>query len=507
MDLLNNFLDRVTMYKLVLWSLRVLFGVTLVLGFLKIIPFDPISQAVSFSIIWISCVVSNYLLSKIFRAPTNSESVFITALILFFILTPTTNHESLLLHAVAGLIAMASKYILAIGKKHIFNPAAFGVVFSGLVLNHQASWWVGDINLLPFLLLIGFLIVKKTQRFSLVLSYMGVTMLFVFLGPHSNFSSSYIQSVIRNNLPFLIYFSSIMLTEPLTSPTRRHLQVIYAVIVALLQNISTVVPTPILAMIYPETALLIGNAFAFIVNPRFKMFLTLSSKTSLSSNVLNFDFPKPKNFSFIPGQYLEWTLPHSKMDFRGNRRYFTIASSPTENQIKLGIKFYDHPSSFKRSLNDMRDGDKIVAGQLSGDFLIPNDLSKKYIFIAGGIGITPFRSMLKYLLDKSEKRNITLFYSNKDTSEIVYKDILDQAHKKLGIKTIYNLTEERSIPKDWTGKVGRVSPEMIKEVAGYKDSIYYLSGPHAMVSGFEKTLSEIGIPRSHIKKDFFPGFV
>ena len=140
-----------------------------------------------------------------------------------------------------------------------------------------------------------------------------------------------------------------------------------------------------------------------------------------------------EKLKFKPGQYLEWTLPHEKIDNRGMRRYFTIASSPTEKDMIMGVKFYDKPSSYKQSLISLENQGIVVASQLAGDFTLPKDKNKKLIFIAGGIGVTPFRSMIKYLIDNNEKRDIVIFYSNKSFADIAYKEIFDEAAKKLRI--------------------------------------------------------------------------
>lgn len=204
---------------------------------------------------------------------------------------------------------------------------------------------------------------------------------------------------------------------------------------------------------------------------------------------------------------MEWTLGYKNPDSRGNRRYFTIASSPTENELRIGIKFYPNPSSFKNKMLLMREGDKILAGQLSGDFTLPRKSNNELIFIAGGIGITPFRSMIKYLIDNNIKMPITIFYANKTIDEIVYKDVFDDAEKNLGIKTIYSLTDVENIPTEWKGERGRITEEIIKKYAPkYKNSYFYLSGPHEMIIHFEETLYKIGIRINRIRKDFFPGY-
>ena len=89
----------------------------------------------------------------------------------------------------------------------------------------------------------------------------------------------------------------------------------------------------------------------------------------------------------------------------------------------------------------------------------------------------------------------------------MYKDIFDQAETELGIRTLYSLTDLAAVPQGWQGKTGRVSDSLIREeIPDYRQRLFYLSGPHAMVSGFEQTLLKLGINESRIKKDFFPGF-
>ncbi len=219
-------------------------------------------------------------------------------------------------------------------------------------------------------------------------------------------------------------------------------------------------------------------------------------------------FKAPDKFSFAPGQYLEWTLPAQNADSRGNRRFFTIASSPTEDNVAIGVKFQNNGSSFKKTLDQVGGKNTIVAGQLSGDFTLPKEASKKLVFMAGGIGITPFRSMIKYLIDKAEKRDIVLFYANKIESEIAYRDVFDDAQKSIGLKIIYLLTDEKMVPKSWPGKVGHIDSAMIKkEVSDYADRTFYLSGPHGMVDAYKEVLKQLGVRSSNIVTDYFPGYV
>ena len=154
------------------------------------------------------------------------------------------------------------------------------------------------------------------------------------------------------------------------------------------------------------------------------------------------------------------------------------------------------------------DGDtEIVANQLAGDFVLPADPNEKLVFLAGGIGVTPFRSMLQYLLDTGQRRPIVLVYANMNVDDILYRDVFDKAQRVLGIAVIYTLTDARNLPASWKGRVGRLSPELIRAVVpDYRDCTYYISGPNQMVDSFQGLLRDLGIKAARIKTDFFPGF-
>ena len=505
LDPINYFLDRITVYRLMVYVLRAMVGWAMILGFFKIIPFSPFQIFVSAAFLVSVCYLSNKIFSIIFKAPTNVESYNITALILCLIITPALSPNNLLFMAIAGALAMGSKYIFAINKKHIFNPAAIAVVITAFTISQGASWWVGDLPMFPIVLISGLLIVKKIQRFGMVTTFLIFASLSVLLfdflnnvNPITNLNILFLQSP-------LLFFTFIMFTEHFTTPQAQRMRIFYGALIGLLFYPQIHIGNTYLT---PELVLIIGNIFAYLVNPKYKFSLKLQNKTQIGSDIFDLSFNKPKEFEFIPGQYMEWTLPHDGSDFRGNRRYFTIASSPTENVIRLGVKFSSSGSSFKRKLIDLSSDDKIVATQLSGEFTLPKEShSRSVIFIAGGIGITPYRSMIKYLLDKKEQGSLTLIYSNKTEDEIVYKELFDEAEKKIGLKTIYTLTDEKSLPRDWKGRVGRVDENMIQQISDWEVAIYYLSGPHSLVSAFEKTLRGMGVSKRQIKIDFFPGYV
>lgn len=504
MKFIDNFLDKITMYRLVLYYLIILLSVALIYSVFGILPFTPISLIFSTTLLLVVCWITNKIFTHAYNAPANVESVYITALILALIISPANSYSGVPVLFWAGVLAMSTKYILAVNQKHIFNPAAVAVVLTSLGFNGSASWWIGTAVMLPFSLL-GILIVRKIRRYDLVYYFFLASLITIC-------SLSLIQgSNIVNTLKQIIYsspiffFAFVMFTEPLTTPPTKTLQTIYGIITGILYapqfHIGQFFTTP-------EIALVIGNIFSYIVSPKYKIVSAIRQKIQIAPDMIDFLFPSQNKFAYTPGQYMEWTLPHKHADSRGNRRYFTIASSPTEDTIRLGVKFYPKGSSFKNAMSSIDSKTIMVGAQLSGDFTLPKNPNQKIVFIAGGIGITPYRSMIKYLIDTKQPRPIILLYANKTADEIVYSDVFTRAKEQLGIKTVYTLTDPAKVPVGWQGKTGRISPEIITaEVPDYKERIFYLSGPHVMVTSYKEVLKNMGIPEKQIKTDFFPGFV
>jgi len=378
---------------------------------------------------------TNWIFAKVFKAETNIESVYITALILMLIISPVMANDTIGVGFLvfASVWAMASKYIFAIGKKHIFNPAAFAVALTALVINQPATWWVGGNPwLAPIVIIGGILVVRKIQRFDLVLSFMFVTLAATFAtAPSANYVTLFTQTLLHSSF---FFFAFVMLTEPLTTPPNRILRIGYGALVGFLFAPNIHIGTFYMT---PEIALLAGNMTSYLVSPKGRYTLTLMSIEQAANNAYDFIFAPDRQFSFAAGQYMEWTLSHRHPDDRGNRRYFTLASSPTAQKIRLGVKFYNPASTFKRTLGAMKPGSTVSVSHLAGGFVLPRKKEKKLVFIAGGIGITPFRSMIEYLLDTKEKREIVLLYSNKTEGNVAYKPLLDRAQAELGIRTVY----------------------------------------------------------------------
>lgn len=304
---IDNFLNRITMYRLVLYYLAGLVLGALVLSMFGKLPFTPISLLYSTLFITVVCWLANTVFAWAFEAPTNLESVYITALILVLIISPPKSAADASYFAFiawAALWAMAGKYILAIGKKHLFNPAAVAVALTALTINRSASWWVGTTVVAPLVLLGGILVVRKIRRWDLVYSFLLVVTVFtvgtdVFIkhiGLYNSVYRLFLDSAV-------LFFAFVMLTEPLTTPPTQNLQMAYGVLVGLMFS-----PYTHLGGYYftPETALLAGNLFVYLTGPKQKLMLKFKQKLAVASGTYDFVFAGAENFNFRPGQYLEW---------------------------------------------------------------------------------------------------------------------------------------------------------------------------------------------------------
>ncbi len=504
-SVLDRFLDRITMYRLVIYVLLAYLGAAASLGVVGQLAFSGSAIILTAGAIVGLAWITNHLFAKVYRAPVHSESAIITGLILVLIVSPYQSGHGIGLIFWAPVLAIAGKYILAWHKQHIWNPAAIAVAITALFLQQSASWWVGTSTLLPIVVIGGWLIVKKQRRWEVVWTF------FLVAGLGIVAAGLIRQTSVWESLRHLalnspaIFFATIMLTEPLTMPPGQRQRIAYAATIGLL-----FIPQLHLGNTYstPELALVLGNTLFFGLAGRARYILTLTQKIRLAPQTYEFVFTSADRPDWIAGQYFEWTLGHPQSDQRGQRRYFTVASSPSEPHVRLGIKFAsERLSSFKQSMLAMRAGDSIVAGQRDGDFTLPKDPNQKLVFIAGGIGVTPFRSMIQWLVDQQQPRDIALIYAANSVKEFVYTNIFNQAETAIRLRTLYLIADPKRAPANWSGLTGYLTPEIIQQqLPDYAERTFYLSGPQAMVNAYEAVLKKLDLPRRQIKTDYFPGF-
>lgn len=179
MKLIDSLLNNITMYKLVEYYLWALLILAVIFSYFGLLPFSPYSLVITTALLVMGTFVANYIFSWVYQAHANKESYLITALILALIISPYRQPIDLALFFWASVWSMASKYIFAINKKHLFNPAAAGVLITSIFLNQSASWWVGTGVMIVPTLLGGLLVVRKIKRWDLVLSFMASALIVV----------------------------------------------------------------------------------------------------------------------------------------------------------------------------------------------------------------------------------------------------------------------------------------------------------------------------------------
>jgi glycine betaine catabolism B len=152
MHYLDTFLNGISMYRLMQWYLRFLFGIAVILSFLKILPYKPIDILISGFYIIVVCYITNQLFAYFFKVKPNYESQFITGLILALIIGPLPLLSNLFFLTITPFIAMASKYLIVINKQHIFNPAAAAIAVTAVLFHSGASWWIGSLPMSAFIM-------------------------------------------------------------------------------------------------------------------------------------------------------------------------------------------------------------------------------------------------------------------------------------------------------------------------------------------------------------------
>lgn len=483
----DKLLDRLTSYRLVLYFLFTLLGWAVAGSLLHKIVFPWYDILISAAVLFAACLGSNYYLSKHLNIAKNNESDYISALILFLILSPSHSITDLIILAIAGAIAMLSKYILVINKWHIFNPAAFGAFAVAKIFAHYPSWWVGTGFMTPVVFIGGMLVLRKMKRFVMVIVFELVALAAITLEAYLNQSSPQIGHILWISLTAtpLLFLGYIMLTEPLTSPRRLLNYLPYAVLVGFMYGYTKL-------SIAPEEALLIGNIFAYLIEPNRRIELKFARKVREANGISSFLFSGKQGFKYAAGQYMEWTVHDNNPDLRGNRRYLTISSSPTEPEVMFTLRIPEKMSKFKQDVERFKKGDKILASQLTGEFVLPKSEKQKLAFLAGGVGITPFRSMIKYATDFGHERDIQLLYSANNPEEFAFKEVFEEA-SKIGVQTSY-ITE-------------RLDQDRIKElVPDFPERTFYVSGPYGFVQAMENNLLRMKVPVRQIKTDYFPGY-
>lgn len=218
------------------------------------------------------------------------------------------------------------------------------------------------------------------------------------------------------------------------------------------------------------------------------MQVTYDHHEDTAQNIKTFFFKPDQPLHYLAGQFTELRLPHASVDDRGDKRWFTLSSAPSDEWLTITTKIATQPSSFKQTLLKLQPGTILAFAEPMGDFVLPKDQSIPLLFVAGGIGITPFHSIIKELTAQHEQRDIALLYATTTPKEIAFKELFDN----------YDM------PTNYVS--GALTTKQILAMPNAKNRRIYISGPEPMVESLLEELPSAGITADQLIGDYFPGY-
>jgi ferredoxin-NADP reductase len=499
--LLDRLTGKVTMYRMVLVWLIVTTFAALLLSVTGNLAFPAENLLATGAVAVGVTVATSWLFALLFRVKPHPESSLITGFLLFFLFYPSTAMDDLLSVALAATIASASKYLLAIRGRHIFNPAAIGAVVVSLLGLNFAVWWVATGLLLPFVAVGAFLVLYRSRRLPLGLLFIVIAAAIVVARQVLDGADAGSALALAFTSFPIVFFAGFMLSEPLTLPPRRWQQLVVAALVAVLFavpfNLGPVFSSP-------ELALVLGNLLAFAFGQRRGIRLDYLGRRRLTPSSWELSFQPTRPVAFTAGQYLELTVPHRGADFRGSRRIFSISSPPTaDGPLTVALSVPEKPSSFKRAFLELEPGASVRATGIGGDFTLPKDTSTPVVLVAGGIGITPFASQLAHDSELGHTRDIVVVYAVRDNEELGYSELLAAS----GVPVVLvSPSAPADLPAHWTwAGSGRITGDLLDSAVPALASRHaFVSGPPGLVADIRAALRARRVKR--ITADYFSGY-
>ena len=238
-----------------------------------------------------------------------------------------------------------------------------------------------------------------------------------------------------------------------------------------------------------------------------RVLVKLKNRREIAKGTFAFHFEKPANFKFTPGQFVDLTLQNPpETDAEGNVRGFSIASAPYEDTIMVATRMRD--TAFKNVLRSVPLGTEVQIEGPFGNLRLHNDRSRAAVVLTGGIGITPFRSILLHVAKEKLPRHIFLFYANRRPEDAAFLVELQQLEKQIqNYKLIACMTDMQKSSQFWTGERGAINSAMLekylKEVAS---PVYYVTGPPEMVKTMHLMLTDSGVDDDNIRIEEFAGY-
>jgi ferredoxin-NADP reductase len=233
----------------------------------------------------------------------------------------------------------------------------------------------------------------------------------------------------------------------------------------------------------------------------------LKGRDSLCDGTTGLYFEKPDGFEFKPGQFANFTLDSViTTDAGGITRSLSIASAPHEQELLVAMRMRE--TGFKRIASALPIGAPFLLEGPYGNLILHRDIARPAVFLAGGIGITPFRSMIRHATEVGSAHRIILFYSIRRLEEAAFLTELRETRElNRCFKFIPTITHPDGIPHHWRGELGHITEPMLKRwLPDFQAPMFYIAGPSGMVAGMRQILGEAGVSDDNIRAEEFAGY-
>lgn len=503
-------IDAVPMHRLVSVSLGVLFVLAVFFAMTGALSYTPLGLIVSAVVAVAAAVLVNAGVAALCKRSAHHESAVITGLLAFFLAWPSLAPLDLATVAAVAALGVVSKYLLVWRGRQLANPVAVAAVVLGALGMTTEIWWAASEPLFPAVLIFAALILRRTRTMLPSLVFMvvafGGTVLGATVGgnPLPQAATSALLST-----PIL-FLGGFMLTEPITQAPRNAQRVLVAVVVGLLFS-APMLLTNVLSLpaalgplsLSPALALVVGNLIAFGFGPRRALRFSVTAVSQRTPEVISVSMVPEQPMRFEPGQYLELSLPHRRSDSGGSRRVFSITSAPGASELSVGVRIDEPASTFKRELRALQPGDQLAATRIGGDFVPPVKPTQPVLYVATGIGVTPFLSHLAAEARAEVERDRVLLYLLRSGEQPPFVEELQAA----GIAVIVVAPNRpATMPEHWSyAAVTRVTAESLPAlVPDLAHRHCYVSGSPAAVGALRHALRKAGA--SSIETDAFAGY-
>ena len=402
-------------------------------------------------------------------------------------------------------LAAAAKVLIVWRGRLVVNPAAAGLVIAGIVLPLLTpgvaveAWWVAAQPLLPLTIVGGALVLLRTRIVAPALVLVAVAVVLQTIAYASftgDVGAALVQSVSQSPVLFLAAF---MFSEPVTMPPLRGQRIVVGALVGVLVALPILgsavgVPLGIGPFYFLQAAaLVVGNVVAFLMGARRGTVLRLTGMER-DGDVVDLRFVATPELAHRPGQWVELSLPH-RADLRGERRVFSVASPPGSPEVRLGIRAAEPISSFKRHLLDMEPGDTVAVTRQGGDFTPKPGQAR--LFVAAGIGVTPFLSHLGASDDDT-----VLVLLLRDGDPVPFAGALAKAAARV---VLVSPTAPHGMDAAWEHEAGRIDGDRLRAlVPDVAERQVLVSGSSEQVGRLRRIVKAAGARR--VLVDAFAGY-